>query len=40
MTKDSGFLVALGAEMPTVVGCSKRDYAVLFVIGKQATAEF
>ncbi len=29
----SAFRVAAGAEMPPVAGCSKQDYAVLFVIG-------
>eukprot|EP01047_Picozoa_sp_COSAG01_P073663 COSAG01_NODE_12077_length_1804_cov_8.699947_1_plen_262_part_00 len=29
----SDFPVAHGAEMPTVPGCSKVDYAVLFVVG-------
>jgi hypothetical protein len=28
------FPVAPGAEMPKVPGCTKQDYAVLFVVGK------
>lgn len=31
------FPVTPGAEMPAVPGCNKQDYAVLFVIGKEAT---
>ena len=31
--KKSDFPVRPGAEMPGVAGCSKQDYAVLFVIG-------
>ena len=30
------FPVTPGAEMPSVDGCNKVDYAVLFVIGKEA----
>lgn len=33
------FPVIPGAEMPKVVGCDKQDYAVLFIIGKEANAE-
>jgi hypothetical protein len=32
--KQSDFPVLPGAEMPTVDGCTKQDYAVLFVVGK------
>jgi hypothetical protein len=32
------FRVAPGAAMPPVAGCSKQDYAVLFVIGVEAAA--
>eukprot|EP00980_Cylindrotheca_fusiformis_P001825 scaffold408_cov71-Cylindrotheca_fusiformis.AAC.26 len=32
----SNFPVAPGAEMPSVKGCNKQDYAVLFVVGKEA----
>lgn len=32
------FPVAPGAVMPTVQGCDKQDYAVLFVVGKAAAA--
>lgn len=31
----SNFPVAPGAEMPSVNGCNKQDYAVLFVVGKE-----
>ena len=34
--KKSDFPVLPGAEMPSVAGCSKQDYAVLFVIGVEA----
>jgi len=34
--KESDFPVKPGAEMPKVEGCEKLDYAVLFVIGKEA----
>ena len=34
--KESDFPVKPGAEMPKVDGCDKVDYAVLFVIGKEA----
>jgi hypothetical protein len=34
--KQSDFPVKPGAEMPKVDGCEKQDYAVLFVIGKEA----
>ncbi|CAB9500414.1 expressed unknown protein [Seminavis robusta] len=34
--KKSDFPVRPGAEMPLVPGCSKQDYAVLFVIGVEA----
>ena len=34
--KTTAFRVAPGAEMPAVEGCSKRDYAVLIVIGLAA----
>lgn len=34
--KESDFPVKPGAEMPKVEGCDKVDYAVLFVIGKEA----
>jgi hypothetical protein len=34
--KQSDFPVTPGAEMPKVEGCEKLDYAVLFVIGKEA----
>lgn len=34
--KKSDFPVRPGAEMPAVDGCSKQDYAVLFVIGVEA----
>jgi hypothetical protein len=34
--KQSDFPVKPGAEMPVVEGCDKVDYAVLFVIGKEA----
>jgi hypothetical protein len=34
----SAFRVAPGAEMPPVEGCSKQDYAVLFVIGVEVPA--
>ncbi len=34
--KESDFPVKPGAEMPEVDGCDKVDYAVLFVIGKEA----
>jgi hypothetical protein len=34
--KKSDFPVCPGAEMPPVPGCSKQDYAVLFVIGVEA----
>jgi hypothetical protein len=30
------FPVKPGAEMPAVAGCSKQDYAVLFVLGEEA----
>jgi hypothetical protein len=33
------FRVAPGADMPPVEGCSKQDYAVLFVIGVAAPAD-
>jgi hypothetical protein len=32
--RQSDFPVRPGAEMPKVEGCSKQDYAVLFVVGK------
>jgi len=32
------FPVAPGAEMPKVTGCTKQDYAVLFVVGKATTS--
>jgi hypothetical protein len=32
--KQSDFPVLPGAEMPKVDGCTKQDYAVLFVVGK------
>ena len=34
--KQSDFPVRPGAEMPSVRGCSKQDYAVIFVIGIEA----
>ncbi len=34
MANPRDFPVAPGAEMPTVPGCTKQDYAVLFVVGK------
>lgn len=34
--KQSDFPVKPGAEMPIVDGCNKLDYAVIFVIGKEA----
>jgi hypothetical protein len=34
--KQSDFPVKPGAEMPKVDGCDKLDYAVIFVIGKEA----
>lgn len=37
--RTSDFPVTPGAEMPQVPGCSKQDYAVLFVIGKEASKE-
>jgi len=37
--RQSDFPVTPGAEMPAVPGCNKQDYAVLFVIGKEATKE-
>lgn len=37
--RQSDFPVTPGAEMPKVPGCNKQDYAVLFVIGKEATKE-
>ena len=33
MAPQDAFRVAPGAEMPPVPGCSKQDYAVLFVVG-------
>ena len=39
MARQSDFPVTPGAEMPKVQGCNKQDYAVLFVIGKEATKE-
>lgn len=37
LTANQGdFPVKPGAEMPSVKGCDKVDYAVLFVIGKEA----
>mmetsp|Transcript_7544 Transcript_7544/g.13695 ORF Transcript_7544/g.13695 Transcript_7544/m.13695 type:complete len:286 (-) Transcript_7544:144-1001(-) len=35
MAKRSDFPVVPGAAMPSVDGCNKQDYAVLFVIGKE-----
>ena len=37
--RESDFPVAPGAEMPAVPGCNKQDYAVIFVIGKEAARE-
>ena len=34
MANPRDFPVAPGADMPTVPGCTKQDYAVLFVVGK------
>ena len=35
--KQSDFPVAPGATMPTVQGCDKQDYAVLFLVGKASS---